>query len=51
MLRYVCKYCGAIVAEFPHTASDNPNVMSYCDKDECRAKASAEYKAPLRRVS
>ena len=47
-LRYVCKYCAAEVAVFPHTLSSSPATMSYCDRDDCRAKASAEYKRPLR---
>jgi len=44
-LRYVCKMCGALVAEFPDVRAHEPNTIGLCDRAECRAKASAEWKA------
>lgn len=45
MIRYACKFCGAVVAEFdlPHRDGE-VTFSSWCENPDCRAKASAEYR-------
>jgi hypothetical protein len=42
-LHYVCKFCGASVARYPHIASETPCVMTFCERAECRRQAATEY--------
>lgn len=43
-LRYVCKYCGALIASYPEVATDEAATLSVCGRAECRAEAAAEYR-------
>jgi DNA-directed RNA polymerase subunit RPC12/RpoP len=46
-LRYVCAECGNTVASFPDVRTNEPNTLGLCDKQECRAAASAKWKAQV----
>lgn len=47
-LKYVCKYCGDEVASFTEIKTTVPAEMTYCEKPECKAKASADYKESMK---
>jgi hypothetical protein len=48
-LRYVCRYCGEVVATFPAVPAVEPATFSVCDKRPCREQASAAWRAALGR--
>lgn len=51
MIRYACKYCGAVVAEFDLIHRDGEvTFSSWCDEPDCRAQASADFNRSLARA-